>query len=141
MSIPSTSTPITSQATSPTQVHSESESESESDILSSLKLFTKDAINIHELTDCQLNMYREQMKTRRNTYFTCNDDYNIASKFKEILNINRLFRIKLLELENNINTGLDNICEHNWVDDSIDIRPDASVDICYCSKCNISKIL
>lgn len=30
-------------------------------------------------------------------------------------------------------------CVHNWIYDLIDIDPDKSITICYCSKCELTK--
>lgn len=30
-------------------------------------------------------------------------------------------------------------CVHNWINDLIDINPDKSITICYCSKCELTK--
>jgi hypothetical protein len=39
------------------------------------------------------------------------------------------------EILNKINDFLLKHCQHEIVNDSIDIDPDKSMDICYCSKC------
>jgi hypothetical protein len=37
-----------------------------------------------------------------------------------------------------INDFLLKHCQHEFVNDSIDINPDKSIDICYCVKCEIT---
>ena len=32
------------------------------------------------------------------------------------------------------------VCDHEWVDDLIDIDPDTSKHICYCIKCEVTKL-
>ena len=47
------------------------------------------------------------------------------------------------ELNENIKTykiiAKNNLCEHEWVNDLIDIDPDRSQYICYCCKCELTK--
>lgn len=40
---------------------------------------------------------------------------------------------------NNINKKINELCEHMWVDDMVDITPDKSIYITYCSKCELTK--
>jgi hypothetical protein len=32
------------------------------------------------------------------------------------------------------------VCEHEWIDDIIDVDPDTSKHICYCIKCEVTKL-
>jgi len=34
---------------------------------------------------------------------------------------------------------IDNICDHEWIKDFIDIDPEKSQIICYCVKCELTK--
>jgi hypothetical protein len=43
------------------------------------------------------------------------------------------------DLINNCNNQLDHICCHNYVDDTIDISPEMSQNITYCTICEIIK--
>lgn len=40
---------------------------------------------------------------------------------------------------NNINKKINELCEHIWIDDMIDITPDKSIYITYCTKCELTK--
>lgn len=40
---------------------------------------------------------------------------------------------------NNINKKINELCVHTWVDDMVDITPDKSIYITYCSKCELTK--
>jgi hypothetical protein len=42
---------------------------------------------------------------------------------------------ELIKLKNNINHFLLLHCNHELVDDYIDISPDESIPICYCNRC------
>ena len=48
--------------------------------------------------------------------------------------INNLDTLKLF-IKNKVN----NVCNHEWVHDTIDIKPDMSLHICYCVKCEVTK--
>lgn len=86
-----------------------------------------------------------------------NELLNINSNIKNILNnvkndndlqtnknnINLEPFINNNELNENIKTYKivikNNLCEHEWVNDLIDIDPDRSQYICYCCKCELTK--
>ena len=57
---------------------------------------------------------------------------------EEILDYNDLIQ-NLEILKGIIETNIKNTCNHVWIMDDIDVTPDLSQSICYCSKCEITK--
>jgi len=57
---------------------------------------------------------------------------NLSEKCVEKLNI-----IKSITKE--INVDIYKLCEHNFITDTIDISPEKSQNICYCTICELSK--
>ena len=45
----------------------------------------------------------------------------------------------LYRLKDSIKDKIKDKCQHDWVNDTIDINPDSSKNICYCLKCEITK--
>jgi hypothetical protein len=74
-----------------------------------------------------------------------NDNLNNDDTICEILKIKEIIichSVKKIEAElelNNCDNLLYNICEHDFVEDYIDITPDRSDKIIYCSICELSK--
>ena len=62
-------------------------------------------------------------------YFGMLDNYD---EYEESLN-------DFKTLKNEIINIIKNICNHEWVEDDIDINPEASQRICYCVKCDATK--
>jgi hypothetical protein len=60
------------------------------------------------------------------------DMYRNNDMYKKVINN---FETLKAEITNNIK----NICEHEWIEDDIDISPDRSQRICYCVKCEATK--
>jgi hypothetical protein len=75
-----------------------------------------------------------------NNYFV-EDNEKIYSKIQNMFDSNELGDLTSLLshykyiVENKIN----NICEHEWIDDDIDIHPELSQRITYCKYCDVSK--
>jgi len=69
------------------------------------------------------------------------NDNNLKSNKNNIINLEPF--INNNELNENIKTYKiiikNNLCEHKWVNDLIDIDPDRSQYICYCCKCELTK--
>ena len=75
-----------------------------------------------------------------NNYFV-EDNEKIYSKIQNMFDSDELGDLTYLLshykyiVENKIN----NICEHEWIDDDIDINPELSQRITYCKHCEVSK--
>ena len=68
-----------------------------------------------------------------NPEFLIQQQYNnLSEKCVEKLNI-----IKSITKE--INVDIYKLCEHNFITDTIDISPEKSQNICYCTICELSK--
>jgi hypothetical protein len=85
----------------------------------------KQYINIFNYLTEIINSY-EEMLLYSNDYLL---QYN---KYK-----NELSEIK--HLINNVNFSICQLCEHNFVEDEIDLTPDLSQKIVYCSICEYTK--
>jgi hypothetical protein len=97
---------------------------------------------IHNIYNAKLNMnyISKSVSILDNNYFV-EDKHKIYFKIQNILDSDELERLNSLLLsykyivENNIN----NICEHEWIDDDVDITPDVSKRFTYCNICQVSK--
>jgi len=73
-----------------------------------------------------------------NNYFLKNE--NILEYFYNIYNVNLINNFKKkLDLHNNyLEQNLENICQHNWIEDYIDLDLYKTIKINYCDKCECS---
>jgi len=99
--------------------------------------------NINKISD---NIFVSINKLNNN-YFRENENIFILKKYEEIinkynynLNNSNNFSVEIEEFKYLLQNKLNNICDHEWVLDSIDITPDISKNICYCDICKITKI-
>jgi hypothetical protein len=85
---------------------------------------------------------KNRIQNFNNNYFDikCNDELlnRYLNMFNDIQIYNELI-CDLEKLQNSIKDKIKNKCEHDWVNDTIDIDPDRSQNICYCVKCEITK--
>jgi hypothetical protein len=77
-----------------------------------------------------------------NNYFEiiCNDELlkRYLNVFDNVKECNELV-CDLHRLKDSVKDKIKDKCEHDWVNDTIDINPDSSKNICYCVKCEITK--
>ena len=75
------------------------------------------------------------------------NNYFIEDNEKIYLKIQNMFEgVELVELTNLlinykyiVKNKINNICEHEWINDEIDINPERSQKITYCTYCELSK--
>lgn len=100
--------------------------------------------NIEQIKTSRLRIQKikNSIKNLNNNYFDvkCNDPFLVEylNMFDDT-NINNDISRNLDILKTYIQYKLDNKCTHEWVNDTIDIDPDRSQDICYCIKCEVTK--
>ena len=77
-----------------------------------------------------------------NNYFDiiCNDELlkRYLNVFDNVKECNEVI-CDLYRLKDSIKDKIKDKCQHDWVNDTIDINPDSSKNICYCLKCEITK--
>ena len=77
-----------------------------------------------------------------NNYFEikCNNELlnSYLNVFDNVRECNELI-VHLHRLKDCVKDKIKDKCEHDWVNDTIDINLDSSKNICYCVKCEITK--
>ena len=85
---------------------------------------------------------KNRIKIFDNNYFDikCNDELlnRYLNVFDNVRECNELI-VDLHRLKEGVKDKIKDKCEHDWVNDTIDINPDSSKNICYCVKCEITK--
>lgn len=106
---------------------------------------------INKLNNLFLNTIEtviEQTKTIENDILDISSDNNffiehpeVISTFQSLFSFNSLYQLKeqIHHFGDIVNTNIINTCEHEWVDDYIDIDLDKSMNITYCKKCETTK--
>jgi conjugal transfer/entry exclusion protein len=107
------------------------------DILETTNQFLKFLNNLQD----SLYIINTNINNVDNNYFTQSYDEEFYEKYKSLYDSDSLQNLSLCleEFKNIVNGKLNNVCEHEWIEDYIDIDPDRSKKICYCSKCNVTK--
>lgn len=117
------------------------DSDSEFDIL--IDIYTVLSRNLENIKTTQNNILRIKNNITKldNNYFETECDFRITeymNTFDSIETYNELIN-NLDTLKLFIKNKINNICHHEWINDTIDIDPDKSINICYCVKCEITK--
>lgn len=115
---------------------------SEFDIL--IDIYADLSNNLEHIKSSKNNMLRIKncITGLDNNYFDTNFDSRLLTEYMNMFDsietynelINNLDTLKLF-----IKNKISNICNHEWVYDTIDINPDRSQNICYCVKCEVTK--
>jgi|688.fasta_scaffold915792_2 hypothetical protein len=85
---------------------------------------------------------KDSIKNLNNTYFETQCTSTLLTKYINMFDsvetcddiINNLDTLKLF-----IKNKANDVCNHEWINDTIDINPDMSLNICYCVKCEVTK--
>ena len=84
-----------------------------------------------------LDIYEKDISNLDNNYFI--EDKTVIEVKIIVENRIALLVKQLYYYETIINNKLNNICEHEWITDDIDIDPERSTKITYCKCCEVSK--
>lgn len=95
-----------------------------------LKSQTQTHSSINNLINDKLKNYNEDLSDKEN---------NIINKYNDLSVITSIIFDKLSNISNDIDTYLSENCQHTWTLDSIDIDPDHTTLIKYCSTCSTTK--
>jgi hypothetical protein len=91
-------------------------------------------------TKSSISEIKNDINDLNNNYFL-EDKYNIYGKLLNLFDEEVLFDLmnELQNFQNQISLKIDNCCNHDWVEDLIDINHDKSQIVSYCKKCEVSK--
>jgi len=114
----------------------------EIDIL--MDIYTDLTNNIEHIKRSKNNLIKinNNIKHLNNNYFETNFDYQLINEYINISDSVEKYHKLLNNLNNKlyyIKHKINIICDHEWVNDIIDIDPDCSRYICYCVKCDVTK--
>ena len=97
---------------------------------------------ILSLYETKLNISEIKLDIRElnNNYFLEEKD-NIYGKLMHLFDEDSVKELiqGLTEFNNLVTKKIENVCQHEWIEDEIDIDLDRSQRICYCKWCEISK--
>lgn len=104
--------------------------------LNSKKIYRNLSYNLKQI----IELYSEFIELTENEEDMCN--YNKDEDIKTLLTIKNNYEDKLREItffKGFVTNKIYELCEHDFVQDTIDITPDSSKEITYCSLCEYTK--
>lgn len=114
----------------------------ELDVLLSVYYDTINNITHLQHVRSRLDNIKHKISSMDNNYFDVKCNSDLFTNYIEIFDDNDEYT-KLIDdlesLKSYLEEKIQSICVHDWVEDLIDIDPDRSQYICYCSKCEITK--
>lgn len=121
-------------------MNKDNDKDNEFKILIDLHTIISDNIEHLNNTKNRISNIKKRINGVNNTYFNMygtflvdmlsnetKDDYDNSLKYFE-------------EIKTHIETKIQTLCKHEWANDYIDLDPDKSCNICYCIKCEVTKI-
>jgi hypothetical protein len=100
------------------------------------------SVLINDIYKAEMNMayVTRSVSLLDNNYFV-EDNKELYSKIQNIFDGYELADLKcvLSHCKYIVENKINNICEHEWIDDDIDITPELSQRITYCKNCEVSK--
>ena len=115
---------------------------SELDIL--IDIYADLSHNLEHIKSSKTNMIKikNNITNHSNNYFDTHCECMLLNDYLKMFDsietynelVNNLESLKLV-----IKSKIRDICQHNWVEDYIDINPDRSQKICYCNECGVTK--
>lgn len=114
----------------------------ETDIL--LSIYNDIRINIEHIKNHKLRIMQIQkdIDLLNNNFFSLKCNNNLFTDYLSMFTDDDIYTsllINLETLENETKNRIKNRCNHEWIDDHIDIDFDKVEYICYCVKCEITK--
>jgi hypothetical protein len=113
--------------------------QNEKDILLNINQTITELLNNICDYNLKFNIIKENILFLDNNYFTKDNNKKETVISKVFDNRIELFTQYLLNYKNIVEDNLQNICNHEWVEDEIDINPDNSQKITYCRLCEVTK--
>ena len=116
-----------------------SKKENEKNILIDLRTTMQTLTKAIEQSKTQIFKINEDIKQLDNNYFVETSSIIHSCSNNDILSRLQSLQYFLFDCEDILSNNIDNICDHEWTDDEIDITPERSASITYCRKCDVSK--
>jgi hypothetical protein len=113
---------------------------SEKEILLSIETLIEGLLNNIYSAKSNITYVKRAINVLDNNYFIEDKDdvYSQLVNIFDSVTVSNLTNV-MTDYKNIVEHKLNNICQHEWFDDNIDITPERSQCITYCRLCEVSK--